>query len=577
MKLKWFLVLLAIALLSLAIWYGGPYLALGTLKPLESEFNRLIGILVLVVVWTLWVLMRQYKARRAGEQLAKDVAGQSEIRSAARAGPGAAEAAQLRARFDEAIAALRSSKGKSVNLYQLPWYIIIGPPGAGKTTAIANSGLNFPLSKKFGKKALRGVGGTRNCDWWFTEEAVFLDTAGRYTTQDSDSESDQAEWTEFLNLLRKHRSRRPINGVVIAISASDLLSLSETDRDRHVDAIQRRLEELAHELRISLPVYLVLTKLDLIAGFTEFFDDLNHEGRAQVWGVTFQLQASRSGEAAAQLAAEFDQLAERLNARVMTRLEAERDVRRRALIFIFPRQFAALRRALTEFTTEIFTRDGKQQKAQLRGVYFTSGTQEGSPVDRILGALGRAFGLHVRGAIVQSGEGRAYFIQRLLREVLFKEAGLAGVNKRLEAAQALTHGAIYIAVCLVMAAGMIVLGVSYQRNRDYLATVATAVKSLPPLVRRRSSARPGPTSRSSRRFQARARFSGAIPRRHAEHLALGLVSGTFHDERRAGRLCARAQCAPAASRYRAFWQTLVSVYRRARQALRRPEGIRDAR
>ena len=52
-----------------------------------------------------------------------------------------------------------------------------------------------------GKAAVRGVGGTRNCDWWFTDEAVFLDTAGRYTTQDSDAASDSEGWKEFLALL----------------------------------------------------------------------------------------------------------------------------------------------------------------------------------------------------------------------------------------------------------------------------------------------------------------------------------------------------------------------------------------
>lgn len=62
-------------------------------------------------------------------------------------------------------------------LYQLPWYVIIGAPGAGKTTALVNSGLHFPLADRFGKSALRGVGRTRNCDWWFTNDAVLLDTA----------------------------------------------------------------------------------------------------------------------------------------------------------------------------------------------------------------------------------------------------------------------------------------------------------------------------------------------------------------------------------------------------------------
>src|SRR5690606_17646750 len=85
----------------------------------------------------------------------------------------------LKQRFEQAVAVLKKAKGKKgrLSLYDLPWYIIIGPPGSGKTTALVNSGLEFPLAEQFGREALSGVGGTRNCDWWFTDEAILLDTA----------------------------------------------------------------------------------------------------------------------------------------------------------------------------------------------------------------------------------------------------------------------------------------------------------------------------------------------------------------------------------------------------------------
>ena len=100
----------------------------------------------------------------------------------------------LQDRFKQALQTLKKSRlggrGGPRYLYQLPWYVIIGPPGAGKTTALKNSGLNFPLQEGFGSDPVKGIGGTRNCDWWFTDESVILDTAGRYTTQDSDQVAD---------------------------------------------------------------------------------------------------------------------------------------------------------------------------------------------------------------------------------------------------------------------------------------------------------------------------------------------------------------------------------------------------
>ncbi len=168
--------ILALLLVAIVIWVGGPYLAFGDFKPLESGFARIVAIVLVVVLWGFKGFLRELKAVLASNKLAAQVARQEDPRSTR----ASAEGQQMRQRFEEAIEALRKSKSRKgrINLYELPWYIIIGPPGAGKTTAIVNSGLNFPLAQKFGKEALRGVGGTRNCDWWFTDQAILLDTAG---------------------------------------------------------------------------------------------------------------------------------------------------------------------------------------------------------------------------------------------------------------------------------------------------------------------------------------------------------------------------------------------------------------
>ena len=118
-----------------------------------------------------------------------------------------------------------------------------------------------------------------------------IDTAGRYTTQDSDEAVDAASWKGFLGLLKKYRRRQPINGALIAISLADLSTQSESDRIANARAIRKRIRELHDELGVRFPIYVLFTKTDLVAGFVEFFDDLGREDRNQVWG--FHLAAGQ--------------------------------------------------------------------------------------------------------------------------------------------------------------------------------------------------------------------------------------------------------------------------------------------
>src|SRR5687768_12553403 len=346
-----FVILLGFLLIVVFIWFAGPYFAFGDYRPLETELARLIAIGVVIGCWLLAKAIKRFRAYRRSDRLLAAVAAQPQPVVQNRT---PAEVQKLRERFDEAVAALKEQRRSGHSLYELPWYVIIGAPGSGKTTALLNSGLKFPIEQRVGKGALRGVGGTRNCDWWFTDEAIFLDTAGRYTTQDSDAASDSLGWSEFLALLKKYRARRPINGVILTINAHDLIVEGPAVREGHVEAAQRRLEELNRELGIQLPVYLMVTKCDLVDGFAEYFDDLTGEGRAQVWGVTFPYDQTVSNESPEAYPAEFEALMTRLNERVYERIEEVRDTRRRAKVFAFPQQMAALREALTGFVSEVF-------------------------------------------------------------------------------------------------------------------------------------------------------------------------------------------------------------------------------
>jgi type VI secretion system protein ImpL len=505
-------------LLFLFIWFAGPYFAFADWRPLGSVWARLVLFALCVGIWAGLRLWRRVRSGQKSDQLFKAVAKQTDPRAQS------PDVAALRERFDEATALLKKGGGTGRSLYDLPWYVIVGAPGSGKTTALVNSGLNMPLEQRFGKEAVRGVGGTRNCDWWFTDEAVFLDTAGRYTTQDSDPTADSAGWAEFLALLRKYRTRRPLNGVLFAVSATDLMTQSPAEREASVAAAKRRLEELNRELKIQLPVYLLVTKCDLVAGFTEYFDDLAQDGRAQVFGTTFAYPDTLSGAAAGTFPAEFDALMTRLNGRVYDRVQTERDAKRRARIFAFPQQLAALRSQLDDFVQSVFGSSRYAQQVLLRGVYFTSGTQEGTPIDRLMGAMGRTFGLGADAvAAVPSGRGKAYFISQLLKDVILAESGLAGVNRRVEIQKAALQIGGYAALALIMILGIVGMAVSYGRNKGYLADVATAVTQLKQVP---SVAGNVPVEGSLPRLNAVAAVVDVADRYH-EHVPLLMRFGLF--------------------------------------------------
>ncbi len=186
------------------------------------------------------------------------------------------ELESIRERFADAVASLSHSR-----VEELPWYVFIGAPGSGKTTALLNSGLRFLLPSASSGVAVPGVGGTRNCDWWFTEEAVLLDTAGRYTTQDSHAKADAAAWHGFLAMLKEFRRERPLNGAFVTASVSDLMLWTKLERARFSGHVRMRLAELYAALGARFPVYLLVTKTDLLAGFLEFFAGVGLDLRAR--------------------------------------------------------------------------------------------------------------------------------------------------------------------------------------------------------------------------------------------------------------------------------------------------------
>lgn len=392
---NWWVLATATALLAtLAVWLICGVLV-DALRPARWWLVLLVWVVFAAAAgWRVW---RRRKAAAALAATATPVDGEGE-----------AVAAKMKA----ALAQVKGS-GKDA-LYTLPWYVIIGPPGAGKTTLIQKSGLRLIT-----EEATAGVGGTRNCDWWFADEAVLIDTAGRYTSQDSDQTRDARGWEGFLRTLRRARPLQPLNGVIVAIGLDELGTARAEALDRHIVTIRARLAELSRTLGLELPVYVMFTKADLVAGFVEFFDDLTVEGRRSVVGHTFALD---DGADEHTLAAGFDAVVQALADRVPQRLQDEGDPIRRGAALTYPPRIAELRARAVRLLSGLGQGGTGQGGARLRGFYLTSGVQQGTPFDRLLGDMARTLG---RGTRARGGAPRAFFVNRLLKDVVIAEAGLA--------------------------------------------------------------------------------------------------------------------------------------------------------
>ena len=392
-------------------------LALGILLDLPNEPQVACIGLVLAVVGAIWVY-RWIQDRRSAARMEQVLADK------AQGSDGSEDLDRFARELEVAIKSLKTQSPEELKTpYSLPWYMVVGPPGVGKTSAITHSGLGIT-------REVVGTGESRNsgCDIKVHQTAVLVDTVGRYMVQEEAVE----EWHTLLKTLEKHHRYKPINGVLLCLSLADLAESNE-DGNPQCDPIRlrARLSEMMQYLGVSCPIYLVFTKCDLLLGFQEFFQDLEPHQRNQLWGSTINREDLASSDAQTIFTRNFDRLLKALDQRLLVRLGGEIEDTEKSTLYLFPQEFAAYRDRLADFVDELFWPHAYQQDPIFRGFYFVSGAQEGQPLGRVLSSYIHQFDPEADSSAListlnQSREDpsqgkKGFFLRDLLSDVVVRD------------------------------------------------------------------------------------------------------------------------------------------------------------
>lgn len=385
---------------------------------------------VLVMDWPWWVgfflllgiagtgigvvFLKKILLRRREQMFVSQVIAQDEARLKAVQGKEKTELTEIQNKWKEAIEALRKSHLRKFGnpLYVLPWYMIIGESGSGKTTALNSAKLSSPFIEI---SRTSGISGTKNCDWWFFEQAVVLDTAGRYAIP-VDEGQDKEEWQKFLNLLVKYRKKEPLNGLIVAVSADKLLATSPQELEEDGKNIGRRIDELMRVLGSRIPVYLLVTKCDLVQGMAKFCDSLPEKSLDQPMGFINQ---GLSTDVGSFLEKAINTIGERLRNLRLLLLHQQESRGVDPGLLLFPEEFENLKKGLETFIRIAFKESPYQETPVLRGIFFSSGRQEGTPFSHFLNALGL-----IGEKETLPGTSKGLFLHDFFSNILPKDRGL---------------------------------------------------------------------------------------------------------------------------------------------------------
>ncbi|TCP91180.1 type VI secretion system protein ImpL [Cricetibacter osteomyelitidis] len=325
-------------------------------------------------------------------------------------------------------------------IYQLPWYMVLGFNGAGKTSFINRSNQKFTLTavERTSKHYLR-KDSLYQVDWWASDEAILIDPDGAMVSQFTDKEAEdkigeitKGLWHHLLGWINKVRPRRPLNGIVLVLELSKLIGSKHSDRKALATILRNRVREITEQFGARIPVYVVLNKADLIEGFDVFYDDLKQSERYENLGFSFTLNSEdHIDDWTKEFADGYDSFIKEIEETVFDRLATTISRDDREAMYMYVRQLAGAKEILQQFIGDVLESDRFTTTPYVRGIYFSSIFQQGLPADFYQDALSKYFELkYAVPSYTREKSQRTYFTHNFFKNIIYPEAGLVSDNAR---------------------------------------------------------------------------------------------------------------------------------------------------
>ena len=290
-------------------------------------------------------------------------------------GPDTPDAINLSNLLRDADAKVRQSgRAGAKSLASLPLIYVIGDENSAKTQTVLQSGLEPELL--VGNVYRDGIiVPTQLANLWLAGNYVIAEAGGALLRQ-------PPLWQRLVHATIPARlgsvfgdSRLPARSVVVCVSVERIMAPNTTEQIRALaQTLNERLRQLSQTLGISLPIYVLFTKLDTVAPFADYAGKLTEEEVKLPIGSLLSSLSTGQGlyteQATALIGGRFDQLIFALAEFRLDVLSRGGELQDIARAYEFPRDLRKLRSGIVSFLAEVARPSQIGVNPFLRGFFF---------------------------------------------------------------------------------------------------------------------------------------------------------------------------------------------------------------